>query len=230
MRTVSSPFAFATGNADKAREFLEMLTAHTQRAWVAEPRGDEDVTYCHVVTGVDGVTALRSLQLRHVPEVEEVAMTLAGNARIKALGIRDALGCTAIADDTGLHIDALHGEPGVRSARYAGPDATYAQNVNKALSAMQPFPEMEQRTARFQTVVHVAFAEGSEAVFEGVVEGWIAHEPRGAGTFGYDPIFVPREGDGRTFGEMTPEHKHELSHRGRAFRSLLEQCSFPFAH
>ena len=149
----------------------------------------------------------------------ESGSTLEANARIKAEALRDALGLLAIADDTGLEVDALDGEPGVRSARFAGEHATDADNkalLLQRLAALDGRP----RTARFATVALAAGPEGREVAARGVVEGTIATAERGTGGFGYDPLFVPVEGDGRTFAEMASAEKHAISHRGRAFRAL----------
>ena len=126
-----------------------------------------------------------------------------------------------IADDTGLEVDALGGAPGVRSARFAGDDATYADNcalLLERLGAVEP----PQRTARFATVAIARWPDGREVAALGTVEGSIADVPRGDGGFGYDPVFVPDDGDGRTFAEMTGAEKHAISHRGRAFRTLAD--------
>ncbi len=142
--------------------------------------------------------------------------------RLKAIAVCDATGEPAVADDTGLEVDALQGAPGVRSARYAGEDATYADNTRKLLDelAKADAVSVDQRRARFRTVALVRFPDGRETIAEGVVAGTIALTPRGASGFGYDPVFVPDDGDGRTFAEMAPAAKHGLSHRGRAFRAL----------
>jgi XTP/dITP diphosphohydrolase len=154
-------------------------------------------------------------------DVVEDAPDLEGNARLKAVAVCQAAGAAAVSDDTGLEVDALDGAPGVISARYAGEDATYQDNVDKLLAELERVGATEpaQRTARFRTAVMVAWPDGEELMVEGVVEGWIALEPSGEGGFGYDPVFVPSERDGRTFAEMGDE-KHEISHRGRAFRAL----------
>ncbi|MDQ1397163.1 MAG: XTP/dITP diphosphohydrolase, partial [Acidimicrobiaceae bacterium] len=120
---------------------------------------------------------------------------------------------------TGLEVDALGGAPGVFTARFAGEGATYADNVAKLIRDLAAVPA-ERRTARFRTVALARFPDGREVVAEGEVRGTIATEGRGANGFGYDPVFVPDDGDGRTFAEMTSDEKHALSHRGRAFRSL----------
>jgi XTP/dITP diphosphohydrolase len=156
-----------------------------------------------------------------VPEVEETGVALEDNARLKAVALAAATGLPAVADDTGLEVDALGGAPGVHSARYAGDDATYADNVRTLLDALDGVAPAD-RTARFTTVALVRWPDGREVAAIGDVEGTIAEAPRGDGGFGYDPVFVPVEGDGRTFAEMTPEEKHRVSHRGRAFRTLAD--------
>ena len=160
----------------------------------------------------------------HVGEIIEDADTLEGNARLKAVAIMDATGKPAIADDTGLEIDHLDGAPGVYTARFAGEDATYADNVNKALELLTGVPA-EQRTARFRTVALLARPDGSEIVSHGVVEGRIAIEAAGESGFGYDPIFIPEGAGGLTFSQMTATDKHAISHRGRAFRALLAELT-----
>lgn len=151
-----------------------------------------------------------------VPEVEETGATLEENARLKAEALRDATGLAALADDTGLEVDALDGAPGVYSARFAGPEATYADNCDHLLAALAATPE--PRTARFATSIVVALADGRELVARGEVDGTITTTPRGDGGFGYDPVFAPT-GSTLTFAEMTPEAKHAISHRGRALRA-----------
>lgn len=157
-----------------------------------------------------------------VAEVDETGSTLEDNARLKARALLEATGLPAVADDTGLEVDALHGAPGVYSSRFAGPEASYAENVAKLVAelAAAGATAAEQRRARFRTVAIACFPGGREVVAHGVVEGTIAPEARGRGGFGYDPLFVPDGGDGRTFAEMTPAEKHATSHRGRAFRAL----------
>jgi XTP/dITP diphosphohydrolase len=152
-----------------------------------------------------------------VPDVEETGDTLEENARLKAWALVNATGLPAIADDTGLEVDELDGAPGVYSARFAGENATYADNVQKLWEAMIG---ASTRAARFRTVALAAFPDGSEVIGHGVVEGVIADDPRGDEGFGYDPLFIPSTGDGRTFAEMTRAEKEAVSHRGRAFRAL----------
>ena len=154
-----------------------------------------------------------------VPEVVEDAGTLEGNARLKAAAICAATGLPAVSDDTGLFVDALDGEPGVETAYYAGPQATYAENRAKML---QVLASVENRRAAFRTIVMVVYPDGSELSVEGVCEGTIATEERGDRGFGFDPLFIPDDGDGRTFSLMTDAEKNEISHRGRAFVALVE--------
>jgi XTP/dITP diphosphohydrolase len=159
-----------------------------------------------------------------VPEVDEDADDFLGNARLKAAALAEATGLPALADDSGLEVDALGGAPGVHSARYAGETATDHDNVVKLLDELEREPAGE-RSARFWAVIVLRWPDGRELVAEGAVEGTIAATPRGDGGFGYDPVFVPVEGDGRTFAEMTAEEKHHISHRGRALRSLADQLT-----
>lgn len=154
-----------------------------------------------------------------VPDVVEDAGTLEGNARLKASAICAATGMAAVSDDTGLFVDALGGEPGVETAYYAGPNATYAENRAKLLDALDGVAD---RRARFRTVVMVVRPDGSELVVEGVCEGTIAPEERGERGFGFDPLFIPVDADGRTFSEMSEAEKNSMSHRGRAFVALVD--------
>ena len=158
--------------------------------------------------GVDLVTAAET----GAPDVEEDAETLRGNAEKKARALWAHTGLPSLADDTGLDVDALGGAPGVHSARYAGPDADAAANRAKLLDVLDGETD---RTARFQTVLAFADADGVR-FFDGVCEGRITERPAGDGGFGYDAIFAPDEGGGRTFAEMSTDDKHAISHRGRA--------------
>jgi XTP/dITP diphosphohydrolase len=125
-----------------------------------------------------------------------------------------------------LEVDALDGAPGVHTARYAGDDATYSDNVAKLLRELAPLGDQEsKRRASFKTVALAAFPDGSEVWAEGVMEGSIASAARGKNGFGYDPVFVPDGGDGRTFAEMAPEEKDAMSHRARAFRALAARLA-----
>jgi XTP/dITP diphosphohydrolase len=159
-----------------------------------------------------------------VPDVLEDAPTLEGNARLKATAICSATGLPAIADDTGLEVDALGGAPGVFSARYAGSGATYLDNQRKLIADMEGRTD---RGAAFRTVALVRWPDGTELVAEGVCRGVITEAPRGEGGFGYDPVFEPLESDGATFAEMSAEAKNAISHRGRAFRALANALRSP---
>lgn len=158
-----------------------------------------------------------------VPDVVEDADTFVGNARLKAAALVAATGLAALADDSGLEVDALGGAPGVISARYAGEDASDADNVDRLLTEMAAHPDPGDRRARFRCVIVLQRPDGTEVVADGTVEGHIAVQPRGGGGFGYDPVFVPDQGDGSTFGEMDPAAKHAISHRGKALASLEAQ-------
>jgi XTP/dITP diphosphohydrolase len=149
-------------------------------------------------------------------DVVEDADTLVGNARLKAVAVCVATGLPALADDTGLEVDALNGAPGVRTARFAGEQATDADNRAKMLRELSG----KARTCRFRTVALLRFPDGREIIAEGVCEGSIAESEIGDRGFGYDPLFIARDGDGRTFAQMSASEKHELSHRGKAFRTL----------
>lgn len=157
----------------------------------------------------------------HLDDIVEDAPTLAGNARLKATAVCKAAQLPAVADDTGLEVDALDGAPGVHTARYAGTDATDTDNVAKLLTELLAVPP-HARTARFRTIALIVWPDGSEVIAEGVVEGRIRDTPTGHGGFGYDPVFEPNEGGGLTFAEMGDDAKNLISHRGRAFRELLQ--------
>jgi XTP/dITP diphosphohydrolase len=189
-------FVLATANPDKAREIVTLL---------AQAAPDVDL---------EGRPA-------DLPDVEEVGDTLEDNARMKAVALAAATDLPAIADDTGLHVDALGGAPGVHTARYAGENAAYADNVAKLLHELDGVP-LEERTARFATVAIARWPDGLEVAALGEVDGVITTSARGEGGFGYDPVFAPDEGDGRTFGEMSEHEKHGLSHRARAFGTLAQ--------
>ncbi len=152
-------------------------------------------------------------------DVEETEPDFLGNARLKAVAVCDATGIASLADDSGLEVDHLDGAPGVRSARFAGEPADDQANLRLLLARMEG---VDDRRARFRSIVVVRFPGGDELVTEGTVVGCIASAPRGSGGFGYDPVFVPDEGDGRTFGEMAPVEKHAISHRGRALARMAE--------
>jgi XTP/dITP diphosphohydrolase len=188
----------ATANPDKAAEIVAIMTeaAGDRLELVARPEG--------------------------VPEVEETGATLEENARLKARVLLEATGLPAVADDTGLEVDALDAAPGVRSSRFAGDHATYEDNVKKLLYELDAVGAhgAEARRARFRTVAIACFPGGREVVAHGVVEGTIAGSRRGTAGFGYDPVFVVDGGGDRTYAEMPAAEKNTRSHRARAFRAL----------
>ena len=151
-------------------------------------------------------------------ELPETQPTLEGNAHQKAQYVFDHYGVACFADDTGLEVEALGGAPGVYSARYAGPQRAAADNVAKLLRELGPEPN---RRARFRTVMALVRGPHDQHTFSGAVAGTIAAASIGRGGFGYDPVFVPTEGDGRTFAEMTLAEKNLLSHRARAVAGLV---------
>jgi XTP/dITP diphosphohydrolase len=188
----------ATFNRDKARELASLL---------ARP----------------GLELVPIGDLVATPPPEETGATLEENARLKAEAAMRATGLPAIADDTGLEVDALDGAPGIYAARFAGPGATYADNVRLLLERLREVPEA-RRTARFRTVCAACFPDGAVEIGEGVLEGRIAEVPRGSAGFGYDPVFEP-EGSSRTLAEMSAEEKDRVSHRGRAARALGQRIA-----
>jgi XTP/dITP diphosphohydrolase len=183
----------------------------------------------HKVREISQILAAVGLELElvprpaHLPDVEESGTTFEENARLKAVAVCAATGLPSIADDSGLVVDALGGAPGVRSARYAGthePDDE--RNLDKLIAAMEAFGDGE-RTARYVAVAIARFPDGREVAAFGEVAGVLTRERRDGGEgFGYDPVFVPDDGDGRTFAQMPAAAKHEISHRGRAFRTLAD--------
>ena len=170
---------------------------------------------------LDGVVDLLP-RPAHVADVVEDADTLLGNARLKAAALCAATGMPAVADDTGLEVDALGGAPGVYAAGYAGEGCSYADNRAKLLSELVG---SDDRRAAFKTVAIVVWPDGSELHVEGICPGLITTEERGEIGFGYDSVFQPDEGGGATFSEMGVEAKNMISHRGRAFRALLSELA-----
>ncbi len=154
------------------------------------------------------------------PDVDEPHDTYLENALVKARAVAAALGLPAIADDSGIEVDALGGGPGPRSARYAGEGASDERNLAMLIRALAGVPT-PGRTARYRCVAAVAWPDGREVWAEGVCEGTLVTRRRGANGFGYDPVFVPAGWD-RTIAELTAEEKDRISHRGRAFRALRE--------
>jgi len=220
------PFLLATGNLHKAREIVEILVDITGVPMTTHAVGGFDETSAFLVHRPEELVAfLDTVQVpKHLRVVEEVGETLEENARLKAGELGKAWGMISLADDTGLEVDVLGGAPGVHTARYAGESAGDDKNNQKLLNALKGIPP-EQRKARFVTVVVLRREDESEEVARGVVEGMIVAEPRGSGGFGYDPLFCPFEGDGRTFAQMASTEKHHLSHRGRAVRALVASMS-----
>jgi len=151
-----------------------------------------------------------------IGEIEETGDSLEANAWLKATAVAEVTGLPAVADDTGLEVDALNGAPGVYSARYAGAHASDEENVTKLLAALDGVTD---RTARFRTAAVVVFPGGRSISTSGTIEGRIGLDRQGRSGFGYDPVFVP-DGGSRTFAELSAQDKHAISHRGRAFRAL----------
>jgi len=150
--------------------------------------------------------------------VEETGETFEANARLKALAYSRASGLPALADDSGLEVDALDGAPGVHSARYAGPEADDTDRYRKLLAALADVPA-GQRSARFRCVVALARPDGTVQTAAGTCEGRIAFAPRGEHGFGYDPVFIVAGYGGRTMAELAPETKNRISHRARAVQA-----------
>ena len=158
-----------------------------------------------------------------VPEVEETGVTFAENALLKARVVSEVTGLPAVADDSGICVDALGGAPGVRSARWAGEPSDDARNLALVLEQVADVPDGE-RGAHFTCAAAVVVPGGPERVFEGHVHGSLLRAPRGDGGFGYDPIFVPH-GESRTTAELPPDEKDAISHRGKAFRTLASELA-----
>jgi len=154
-----------------------------------------------------------------VPDVPETGASFAENALVKAHAVADATGLPAVADDSGLCVDALNGMPGVLSARWAGRHGDDEANLDLVLSQLADVPDV-QRGAYFACAAAIALPGGESRVVEGRLDGVLARSPRGANGFGYDPIFVP-EGETRTTAELSPAEKDAISHRGRALRALV---------
>lgn len=178
----------------------------------------------HAALEGSGVRLLAPADVGGLPELSEDAPSFAGNAAKKAISAARATGRWALADDSGLEVDALGGEPGVRSARYAGEPADDAANNAKLLAALAGLPD-ELRGARFVCALALAAPEGRLVLeVEGEARGRILHAPRGDGDFGYDPLFLFTEEGypqcGRAFAELSPAEKSAVSHRGRALRAL----------
>jgi len=193
---VSRTIVLASGNAGKIREINQILANLD----------------CRVVPQTE----------LGVPDAEETGQSFVENAILKARNAAQHTGLPAIADDSGLEVDALDGAPGVHSARYAGPAATDADNVDRLLNALRGIPD-EKRSARFRCVM-VYLRKPDDAmpvIAQGTWEGYIGHAPRGENGFGYDPVFIVPDRN-CTSAELPPAEKNQLSHRGQALRALAE--------
>ncbi len=182
---------FATNNKDKLKEVRSLLS--------------------------EGIELLSLSDIGCSEDIDETSNTLEGNARIKSDHVKHNYSYDCFADDTGLEVETLSGAPGVYSARYAGENPTYADNVNKLLQEMKG---RKNRKARFRTVISLNL-NGEQHFFEGVCDGTITETPAGSQGFGYDPVFQP-EGTNRTFAEMSLEEKGRISHRGMAVQKLVD--------
>ncbi len=170
------------------------------------------------------ITLLSIQDFEDIEEVKENAVSFEENALKKARYASQKTGLPAVADDSGLEVDALQGRPGVKSARYAGNHATDEENVKKLLTELKNVP-VDRRTARFVCYIALVFPDGKEYIFSGIVNGRITEEPKGSYGFGYDPVFQP-EGFEKTFAEMLPDEKDSISHRKKAleqFKKLLSE-------
>jgi XTP/dITP diphosphohydrolase len=205
-RQLTGPVVIATHNPGKLKEMRELLAPFGVEAQSAGDLG--------------------------LPEPEETGKTFADNARIKAMAAATAMGRAAFADDSGLVVDALGGEPGVHSARWAGPEKDFRAAMNRIQTLLieRGVRTPERRRAHFVAALCLAWPDGHVEAFEGRVDGAVAWPPRGDKGFGYDPLFLP-DGFDRTFGQMSAEEKHGLrprglglSHRARAFLKLAEAC------
>lgn len=193
--------AIASHNPHKLRE-LARICVDWPTEWVTVETGDRDA----------------------FPDVEETGETYLENALLKAVAVARSLDLPAIADDSGIEVDALGGKPGPRSARYAGEDASDEDNLAALMQALRGIPK-GGRTARYRCVAALAYPDGKTVHAEGVCEGELITKRRGERGFGYDPIFVPNGWD-LTMSELTDEQKDRISHRGRAFRAIREDLPF----
>lgn len=194
------------------------MSTHPIRVVVATGNAHKLTEIRAILAGLE--VALVPMTELGVPEPVEDGTTFEANALIKARACVDATGLPAIADDSGLEVDALDGAPGVYSARYAGSPSDDHANNAKLIAALDGVPD-ERRRARFVCAAALVVPDGREMVVRGTMEGRVVDQPRGSHGFGYDPYFVADEvTDGRTNGELTPEEKDAISHRGAAFRAL----------
>ena len=168
---------------------------------------------------------ITSVSQHGVPEPEETGATFRANAELKARAVAEATGLPSLADDSGLAVHALGGEPGIHSARWAGPKKDFALAMKKVEEALAA-KGMSDRGAHFVCALALAWPDGHVEHFEGRVDGILVWPPRGTQGFGYDPMFLP-DGHALTFGEMEPARKHDMSHRARAFADLVVSCFRP---
>jgi len=181
----------------------------------------------HILEGTD-IKVLSAGDFEDFPDVEETGTTLYENARLKARAIWEKYHLPCVADDTGLEVDCLDGEPGVYSSRYAGENATYEDNCRKLLSVVAIELE-ENRSARFRTVMIFIDTDGDEHVAEGTIEGQIISEKRGVNGFGYDPVFLVPD-KGKTLAELPSAEKNKISHRHNALMNILPVIKQKLAH
>lgn len=180
----------------------------------------------HILDGAGASVDLVGVaEFAGVDDVAETGLTFAENALLKARAVAAATGLPALADDSGITVDALNGMPGIFSARWAGRHGDDEANLRLVLAQLDPVSD-EQRGAAFVCVAALALPDGRKFTEEGRVVGRVIREPRGTGGFGYDPIFVP-SGEERTTAELSPEEKNALSHRGRAFRAIAPHLAHP---
>ncbi len=213
-RHIFYPTGFMRGKKPEAKEKKIVLATRNKKKLVELTR---------VLAGAD-VKLLGLDSFPETPEVEETGLTFEENAILKATQVARSTGHYALADDSGLEVDALGGEPGVRSARYSGPDANDRKNLEKLLLEMKSVPA-GKRTARFRAVIALAAPDGRVInTFSGKVEGTIGFSPAGETGFGYDPVFYPLDHD-RTFAQMAAREKDALSHRAKALEKLKTYLS-----
>ena len=198
MKTIGPKLVIATHNAGKLKEIRDLMAPF----------------------GIDCVGAAEL----DLPEPEEIGVTFADNAELKAREAADLSGLPALADDSGISIDALHGAPGIHSARWAEDEAgnrDFGRAMERAWREVEAAGPDAGRDAHFTCVLSLAWPDGDIESFEGKVHGTLVWPPRGSNGFGYDPMFVAAGMD-RTFGEIDPEQKHAISHRAEAFNKLVE--------
>ncbi len=195
-----------------------MVTPRAGRRFVVATFNRDKAAELQALLALPGVELVTLADRPGATAPEETGATLLENARLKARAAAALTGLPAIADDTGLEVDALGGAPGIHAARYSGPGATYAANVAKLLRELEGVPP-GLRTARFRTACVAAWPDGREVHADGVLEGQITAAPRGSNGFGYDPVFVPA-GESRTLAELTDAEKNAISHRAHAVRTL----------